>query len=729
MPTWSGAVSSNWSDTGNWIGGVLPTASTDAIFDGTFTNPCTVDGAARPCRDLITTGHNATITLDFDIQVNRHITTDAATVFAGVGYLNQRATGTWDIATGCVLPKVKFEFAVVTVTLSRSTVVGELAKRGAYNTTFTAGAAATLTVTKIEALTAGVASLIMGANVSCIIDGAASIVGGTVSITLGGSYSLSSGSTLALSNSIWFSTGATFNVSAGTMSAGTSTLVLPSGTMTLTTGSNHLWNFTSYGTVNISADLYIDNNWLHNTVIVSGAFDIYVGGNLNGGTLRTSSRKVVVSGATTGICNAAVSTGLNLYNTTLEINCATNLFACTNKIQSQSGASFGNVNYIGGIFGGTNEIFASSPMTVNMNGSSVEWAKVTANGATITLLSNVYCKDLVSSGPTSPINGVGFLVNVSRNFTASAHRGTAGIKLISATAGIAAITIDFTAPYLIIDKGAGTLSFSNDFAFSSGELIHTSGAVTAPTNLTIGTSISTAAFLTCAGIAWNSVKMNNNAALTLNERMTVASTLTELGNANYYGVEGWDTFNYTTAGQGTVSRFTSGQTYTYGGKFTSIGISSNLHVFTITDYAIFVGTANGTSLTRTSGAVPTVGMLLSQYNAPIPTGLGNLLPARPQITGGVDPNFTLDLAVSPSTGSINLLALFMCKFTGLNNGTSSQELAYNKTLGLDSSEGLTQLSFGSFNDTVGEPNPSLFLTLNWGPLVAPSQSQYSTFGD
>jgi hypothetical protein len=122
-------------------------------------------------------------------------------------------------------------------------------------------------------------------------------------------------------------------------------------------------------------------------------------------------------------------------------------------------------------------------------------------------------------------------------------------------------------------------------------------------------------------------------------------------------------------------------------------------------------------------------MLLSQYNAPIPTGFGGLLPARPQITGGVDPNFTLDLAVSPSTGSINLLALFMCKFTGLNNGTSSQELAYNRTSGLDSSEGLTQLSFGSFNDTVGEPNPSLFLTLNWGPLVAPSQSQYSTFGD
>ena len=86
MPTWSGAVNGNWSNTGNWIGGVLPTASTDAIFDGTFTNPCTVDGAARPCRDLITTGHNATITLNFDIQVNRHITTNAATGFTGVGY-------------------------------------------------------------------------------------------------------------------------------------------------------------------------------------------------------------------------------------------------------------------------------------------------------------------------------------------------------------------------------------------------------------------------------------------------------------------------------------------------------------------------------------------------------------------------------------------------------------------------------------------------------------------
>ena len=727
MPTWSGAVNGNWSNTGNWIGGVLPTASTDAIFDGTFTNPCTVDGAARPCRDLITTGHNATITLNFDIQVNRHITTDAATVFTGVGYLNQRATGTWDIATGCVLTKVKFEAAVVTVTLSRSTVVSELAKSFAYNTTFTAGAAATLTVTKIEALSANVASLIMGANVSCIINGAASIIGGTTSITLAGSYTLSAGSTLALSNNVWFATGATFNVSAGTVSAGTSMLTLPSGTMTLTTGTNHLWNFTSYGTVNISADLYIDNNWTHSTVIVSGAFDIYVGGNLNGGTLRTSNRKVVVSGATTGTCNAAVSTDLNLYNTTLEINCGANLFACTYKIQSQAGASFGNINFISGVFGGTNELIATSPMTINMNGSSVEWAKVTANGATITLLSNVYCKDLVSGAPPSAINGVGYLVNVSRNFNAITHRGTAGIKLISATAGIATITIDFTAPYLIIDKGVGTLSFPNDFAFSSGELIHTSGAVTAPATLTIGTGISAAAALTCAGIVWNNVKMNNNAVLTLNERMTIASTLTELGNATYLGVEGWDTFNYTTAGQGTTTRFTSGKTYTYAGKFTSIGTSSSFHTLTITDYAIFVGTANGTSLTRTSGAVPTVGMLLSQYNAPIPTGLGGLLPDRPQITGGTGLNFTLDLWVSPSTGKINLLALFRCKFTGLNNGTSSQELAYNNTYGIDSSEGLTQLSFGSFNDTVGQPNPSLFLTLNWGPLYSPTASEVTVF--
>src|SRR5690606_39693575 len=80
-------------------------------------------------------------------------------------------------------------------------------------------------------------------------------------------------------------------------------------------------------------------------------------------------------------------------------------------------------------------------------------------------------------------------------YTPSLHDALPIFKLISATAGIAAITTDFTAPYLIIDKGAGTLSFSNDFAFSSGELIHTSGAVTAPATLTIGTGISTGAIL------------------------------------------------------------------------------------------------------------------------------------------------------------------------------------------------------------------------------------------
>lgn len=78
MSTWTGAVSTDWNNVGNWAAGGtgtgIPNAGVDAIFSGTPTNPC-IMGANRFCRALIFTGYTSTLTVGtFTLQANNNIT-------------------------------------------------------------------------------------------------------------------------------------------------------------------------------------------------------------------------------------------------------------------------------------------------------------------------------------------------------------------------------------------------------------------------------------------------------------------------------------------------------------------------------------------------------------------------------------------------------------------------------------------------------------------------------
>ncbi|PCJ60858.1 MAG: hypothetical protein COA79_07305 [Planctomycetota bacterium] len=45
--TWTGTVSVNWTDAGNWQGGVVPTNTDVAYFTGAFNNPCTINATSN----------------------------------------------------------------------------------------------------------------------------------------------------------------------------------------------------------------------------------------------------------------------------------------------------------------------------------------------------------------------------------------------------------------------------------------------------------------------------------------------------------------------------------------------------------------------------------------------------------------------------------------------------------------------------------------------------------
>jgi len=67
--TWIGTIDSNWSTDGNWLEGVVPTASDDVIFDA-LSPACTITGADGNCLSLTTTNFANTLTIDSGYYLN-----------------------------------------------------------------------------------------------------------------------------------------------------------------------------------------------------------------------------------------------------------------------------------------------------------------------------------------------------------------------------------------------------------------------------------------------------------------------------------------------------------------------------------------------------------------------------------------------------------------------------------------------------------------------------------
>ena len=106
-----------------------------------------------------------------------------------------------------------------------------------------------------------------------------------------------------------------------------------------------------------------------------------------------------------------------------------------------------------------------------------------------------------------------------------------------------------------------------------------------------------------------------------------------------------------------------------------------------------------------------------------------MLPNRPVITSIINPGTTFGITPSATAvigASFSMRAGYKAKFT-LTNGTGSQNVVYVTTNDIDSNAGATITAVGSNGDDVNNSTVSLYRTLNWGPLVAPSGSVYYTF--
>jgi hypothetical protein len=155
---WNGAVSTDWHTTGNWCGGVIPTATTDVVINSTATRQPTISSGNAVCQNL-TIGSGATITItDQTLDIKGNLVYNGTLAFGGSvtgtvsfsGTSAQSITGSTPYIFNNVIfnNALGFTFAGNAITVNKAlTLTAGNINLGGYNVTVGTSAAAPGTLT------------------------------------------------------------------------------------------------------------------------------------------------------------------------------------------------------------------------------------------------------------------------------------------------------------------------------------------------------------------------------------------------------------------------------------------------------------------------------------------------------------------------------------------------------------------------------------------------------
>jgi hypothetical protein len=406
MPTWTGAVSTDWNTAGNWVSpSTVPTASTDAIFTGTPTRNCTTGTATRTCLNLNTTGYLGTLEIGSSIagvlrvvgnitlgsQPGHIIGLSDLTFFAASGSV------TLDVQAGVIIPSLSIApnaNFTLNVVLTRTTVVTNYRKEGTAGSSvnFTSGGGSVeLQITNMRLTTTGGSTFAV--NTALRFMGSATY---DTFLFGGGSMILDTGATFtpvittattpaaAINNGVTISLGGTANInfSAGTLvypalsatnKAGTY-LSLGAGAMTFNFGSNTVENIIVGALPNVLSVVLQSNLVINRTlspgfgILFTGSFNVIVKETLsrNIGTIRNNAGgKLIYQGTSTGFIGTGYIAG-NTFNvvSVIQGNLSTNSVIHAPSVSTAA-------NFISGVttFGTTYSVTTSQ--TIGSLGSPV----------------------------------------------------------------------------------------------------------------------------------------------------------------------------------------------------------------------------------------------------------------------------------------------------------------------------------------------------------------------
>jgi hypothetical protein len=378
--------------------------------------------------------------------------------------------------------------------------------------------------------------------------------------------------------------------------------------------------------------------------------------------------------------------------------------------------------------------FAPSTVTINFP-PSVGSIRI-LRGGFLTLLSDVIVTERFyipgNSGFVPSINGA-FKLIVLGDWDGGANNGVGGTATLSFEGNTNASWLNstsFSISNLIVDKGIGTLTFSNgtissaNYTVTSGNIVHT-GTLTLSGNQTITHQVTTNYNIISMGTT-GTTKTINGLPLTSNQ---INASL----SYTFAGQRGFTTGafvcnNTTTAPALTFANVNASPNaeYIVNTSLSIIGSAAARITLQAAGSASFTGTILPVGqLNVASGTPPTAGMTLSQASGQSPNGLIQLLPNRPVISGAATP-FTITPAALATLGSTSFRAGFKAIFT-LAQG-ASQTVAYVTTQDIDSSAGQTVWAFQSDQDQQSGSNVSLYRTINWNSLTAPKMAYYTWVG-
>jgi fibronectin-binding autotransporter adhesin len=454
-----------------------------------------------------------------------------------------------------------------------------------------------------------------------------------------------------------------------------------------------------------------------NLIGSGGVRTITVGGNLSGGAGLNCTNIAFVLNGTGNISGTFTGPSITI-NT-------------SGTITQSAGMAFNTVNftYTSGTFNaGTQGLTIGGATNTFNNVSSISFGNIAfaaAAGQTILLNSDMNISgSLTVSSIAGTINGL-FNVNVGGNLALNAAgiSGTSTIVLTGSTncsilAGVIQnnLTLNKTTGTTITLPTAGTITWGANgrtLQYTSGTIVVSTSTFSIPNNVSV----------TINGMIFNNLTLGTSTTITQNALNTIQGVLTCNGTTTFAGTRGFTTATFNAQAAASILTFSNINAnplaeYRITGNLTIIGTALSRITLQAAGSAAFTGTANGTTLTRASGVAPSIGMVVSQATGTAPAGFSALFPNRPVINGGSDPNFTLDLNVTPTTGSIAMRAGYKAVFILENNGVATQNVAYTTCQDIDSSLGQPILSFASNNDDQ-TTNVSLFRTINWGSLDPP----------
>jgi hypothetical protein len=433
-------------------------------------------------------------------------------------------------------------------------------------------------------------------------------------------------------------------------------------------------------------------------------------GNLNGAFVNTT---IIINTALTITLPTAFTIGsgstLRLTAGTVNVTSGHNLTTQGGTLDTDRTSTGGNkISFYNFTTGNSNTTTLQSNLTITNNFSNPN--NLTTVGAfTIFIGGSLLTTGNISGTATLEMNG---------SLSATVSAGAILINLIINKTGVAVVTFGSTLTWGAANKTL-TINSPVDFTTNSNTLT-LSGS-----NLIINNPISGSFF---------NLTIPSGLNLTFSGASTsISRTLLCSGSATFAGTHGFITQNFTctlAASIITLQNINANPLaeYIVNGVLTLIGTLANRITLQAAGSATFNGTITPVGqLNYLSGTIPSIGMTLSQNTGVSPVGLIGLLPNRPVITGGTSPTFTITPSATAIIGtSFSMRAGYKAKFT-LTNGTGSQNVAYTTTQDIDSNSGATITSFGSNGDDINNTTISLFRTLNWGPLIAPSGSVYYTF--